>query len=50
MRYQQTIALMEARKKLWSEFVATYQRAMIENPEGFSQFCAEFRERYLRGF
>lgn len=35
------------RKQMWNDFIATYQRVMIEMPEKFEQFCADFRIRYL---
>jgi hypothetical protein len=35
------------RTKLWQEYVANYQKALAESPEAFSEFSAEFRERFL---
>jgi hypothetical protein len=36
----------EIRARLWQEFVANYQRVMIETPEKFEQYAADWRERY----
>jgi hypothetical protein len=38
---------VETRAKLWQEFVANYQRVMIQTPEQFEQYCEEFRSRFL---
>jgi len=38
------------RSKLWNEFVAGYQVVLVSAPETFSDFCAKFRERWIRGF
>lgn len=37
----------QKRKQMWNDFIATYQRVMIETPEKFEQFCADFRAKYL---
>lgn len=37
----------QKRKQIWNDFVATYQRVMIETPEKFEQFCADMRAKYL---
>jgi hypothetical protein len=37
----------DRRAELWRQYVATYQRVMIETPEQFDQFQADFREKYL---
>jgi predicted component of type VI protein secretion system len=47
-RHEQTLAQCATRAKLWKEYVATYQKVLQESPETFSEFSAEFRERYLR--
>lgn len=50
LQYRQILNLVEARQRLWAEFVANYQREMIERPESFSEYCEKFRERFARGF
>jgi hypothetical protein len=47
-RYETIQADCAYRAKLWQEYVANYQKALLESPEAFSAFSAEFRERYLR--
>jgi len=37
------------RTKLWADFVARYQVALITDPDGFAAFCATFRERWIAG-
>jgi hypothetical protein len=37
----------EIRTKIWQEYVATYQRVMIQTPEKFEAYSAEMRQRYL---
>jgi hypothetical protein len=37
----------EKRAKLWREHVASYEKVIDESPEAFSEFSAEFRERFL---
>jgi len=43
-RIQQAV---ERRAELWREFVANYQVVLITNPDGFSDYCAKFREKWL---
>ena len=38
---------VERRTQLWREFVQNYQVVLITNPEGFSEYCAKFREKWL---
>jgi len=35
------------RAQLWREFVAGYQVVLAKAPETFSDYCAEFRERWI---
>lgn len=44
-----TPAQVQFRSKLWKEFVATYQVVMATEPERFSEYCSEFRERWIAG-
>jgi hypothetical protein len=37
----------EIRSQIWKEYVATYQRVMIQTPEKFEEYSAEMRQRYL---
>lgn len=46
-RYEKTLAQCASRARLWREYVANYQRVMIETPELFEKYSADFRERYL---
>lgn len=46
----QTQAQLTYRARLWSEFVAHYQVVLISAPETFSEYCAKFRERWVRGY
>ena len=45
----ETIRKVEVRTKLWQEFVAQYQAKMVMEPESFSDWCAEWRQRFLAG-
>lgn len=46
---REQIDIIAARTKLWQEFVAQYQAKMVMEPESFSDWCAEWRERFLAG-
>ena len=37
------------RADLWREFVAHYQLVLAVSPEAFSNYCAEFRKRWVTG-
>lgn len=45
----QTTEQVQFRAKLWAEFVAGYQVALITDPDGFANYCAEFRKRWTAG-
>ena len=46
----QTQSQVTFRTRLWGEFVAGYQVVLATTPEKFSEYCAKFRERWVRGF
>ncbi len=46
----QSQAQITFRSKLWNEFVASYQVVLVSASETFSDYCAKFRERWIRGF
>lgn len=37
------------RLALWREFVTKYQVVLIQTPESFSEYCAQFRARWIAG-
>jgi hypothetical protein len=37
------------RANLWKEFVQNYQVVLAVEPERFSDYCSEFRERWIAG-
>ena len=47
--YETVQANCQFRAKLWREFLRDYVRQLDESPETFSEYCAEFRKRFLRG-
>jgi len=44
---ERMIAITAIRAKMWQEFVAQYQAKMVMEPESFSQWCEDFRSRFL---
>jgi hypothetical protein len=46
----QTQAQITFRAQLWSKFVSGYQVVLVTAPETFSEYCAAFRERWVRGY
>jgi hypothetical protein len=37
------------RASLWRDFLASYQRIFITDPDRFSEYCAAFRGRWIAG-
>ena len=35
------------RANLWKDFKAEYQMVLVNDPAGFSDYCAQFRELWL---
>jgi hypothetical protein len=47
---EQTQAQIAFRAEIWKDFVQNYQRVfIIESQERFSEYCAEFRARWIAG-
>jgi len=49
VRHEQIQANCVFRAQLWREFLASYESVLDRSPEGFSEFCADFRKRFVRG-
>ena len=46
-KYEQVIEDSEVRTKLWREFVSNYQKVLENEPEKFTKYAENFRDRYL---
>lgn len=46
---QQTPEQILFRANLWRKFVTEYQKVMITAPESFADYCAKFREQWVKG-
>lgn len=46
-KYEELVHESEVRTKLWREFVSNYQRVLETEPEKFTKYSENFRERYL---